>query len=220
MQGRRPDDYLSGRSPHRKPAPTILRQRDVPVYFKMSKRLFIGLEVPVVYREALARLDPKIKGLRWLPGEQMHLTLSFVGTTPASKEESLREALAKVRVGAFFLPIKGIGTFGGAQPTVVWAGIGTGHPHLFALHKQLQDAVLQAGLEPDLRSFHPHITIGRAKRISRAVLQPFLRRHAETEVGMYRVTGFALFSSELSPKGASYSVETRWELEQPAPGRF
>ncbi len=181
----------------------------------MSKRLFIGLELPVVYGEALARLDPKIKGLRWLPVEQMHLTLSFFGTTPASKEESLREALAKVQVGAFFLPIKGIGTFGRAQPSVVWAGVGTGHPHLFALHQRLQDAVLQAGLEPDLKPFHPHITIGRAKGISRAVLRPFLRRHAETEIGIHRVTGFTLFSSLLSPEGASHSIEMRHEFDQP-----
>ncbi len=59
------------------------------------------------------------------------------------REERLRRAVAAVRLpGAFFLPVTGVGVFGGERPSVVWAGVGKGHPHLFALHKHLQDAVL------------------------------------------------------------------------------
>ncbi len=98
------------------------------------------------------------------------------------------------------------------HPTVVWAGVGHGHPHLFALHKRIQDAVLNAGIEPDLTPFHPHITIARTKGVSREALIPFLRRHAEEELGMWKVTGFTLFSSVLSPGGATYSIELRREF--------
>jgi len=160
----------------------------------------------------LAGLDPKIKGLRWLPATQIHLTMSFIGRVEAVEAERLRERLVAVQVPPFFLPVKGIGIFGGARPTVVWAGVGKGHPHLFALHQHIQDAVLQAGLEPDLKPFHPHITIGRPKNVSRSVLLPFLRRHAETEFDFWKVTGFALFSSRLSEEGATYTVEMRCEF--------
>lgn len=183
----------------------------------MPKRLFIGLELPEADRATLANLDPRVKGLRWLPAEQMHLTMSFLGDVEAGAETRLRDALADVRVGAFFLPIEGVGAFGGARPTVVWAGTGKGHPHLFALHKHIQDAVLHAGLEADLRPFHPHITLGRAARkggISRQALVPFLRRHAETEFGLCKITGFALFSSVLSPQGAIHTVEMRVEFSK------
>lgn len=142
----------------------------------------------------------------------MHLTLSFLGDVQAGDGERLRVALEEVRVPAFFLPIKGLGAFGGAHPTVVWAGVGHGHPHLFALHKRIQDAVLNAGIEPDLTPFHPHITIARTKGVSREALIPFLRRHAEEELGMWKVTGFTLFSSVLSPGGATYSIELRREF--------
>ena len=178
----------------------------------MSKRLFAGLELPESCRESLAALDPGVKGVRWLPAGQMHLTLSFFGSVEPAEEERLRQALAEVQVAAFFLPIKGVGVFGGAHPTVVWAGVGQGHPHLFALHKRIQDAVLRAGLEPDLQPFHPHITIGRAKGVSREALLPFLRRYAEAEPGLWKVTGFALFSSVPGPEGATYSVEMRREF--------
>jgi RNA 2',3'-cyclic 3'-phosphodiesterase len=176
----------------------------------MEKRLFIALELPESCRETLVALDPQIRGLRWLPAEQLHVTMSFIGQVKATAEKQLQEALMEVRVPAFFLSIQGVGTFGGARPTVVWAGLGRGHPHLFALHKHIQDAVLRAGLEPDLKPFHPHITLGRANGLSRATLQPFLRRHAETEFGLWKATGFALFSSALSPEGSKHTVEMRW----------
>ena len=160
----------------------------------------------------LTALDPKINGLRWLPEDQLHLTMSFLGQVEAARETSLRTALAAVRVPAFFLPIQGLGAFGGERPPIVWAGVGKGHPHLFALHKRIQDAVLQSGFEPDLRPFHPHITLGRAKGIPRQALRPFLHRHENTEFDLCPVTGFVLYSSILSPEGATHTVELRREF--------
>jgi len=95
------------------------------------------------------------------------------------------------------------------MPTVVWAGVGHGHPHLFSLHRRLQDAVLHANLEPDLKPFHPHITLGRARGVSRAALKPFLRQYEDAEFGLWKVTGFTLYSSVLSADGSSYSIEMR-----------
>ena len=112
--------------------------------FPMAKRLFIALELPESCRAVLASLDPKIKGLRWIPPEQLHATMSFLDRVTQEQEEKLQEALTIVRVPPFFLPIQGVGTFGGSKPTVVWAGLGKAHPHLFALHKHIQDAVLKS----------------------------------------------------------------------------
>jgi 2'-5' RNA ligase len=175
------------------------------------KRLFIGLELPESCKKVLVQLDPRIKGVRWLDTPQIHLTMSFLGDVDAMREERLRTELAGVEVPPFFLPVQGVGVFGGSRPTVLWAGVGKGHPHLFALHKHIQDAVLRTGLEPDLRPFHPHITIARMNGVSRAALTPFLRKYAETEFALWKVTGFALFSSVLSRNGATHSIEMRSE---------
>lgn len=169
-------------------------------------RLFIGLELPGPCRAALGQLDPKLKGLRWLPAEQMHLTLSFLGEVGAASLEPLCEQLAQVQVPPFFLPLEGAGVFNGRSLTV-WAGVGRGHPHLFALHKRIQDAVLKAGLEPDLRPFHPHVTVARSKELSPQALRPFLKRHAQTEHGLFHVNRFVLYSSQLGPEGSRYLVE-------------
>jgi 2'-5' RNA ligase len=182
------------------------------VIWRVSKRLFVALELPLPTRERLAELDPEIRGVRWVATEQIHLTMSFMGDVPSEAEDRIRDALAKVRVGSFFLPLAGVGAFGGERPTVVWAGVGKGHPHLFALHKRIQDEVLRAGLEPDLRAFHPHVTLGRARNVSRNDLKAFLRKYEQAEFDLVHVTGFALFSSVLAQEGALHSVELRVEF--------
>ena len=162
---------------------------------------------------ALLSLNPELAGLRWLTAEQLHLTLSFIGDVEAAAEDRLHEALGEVRVAPFFLPLYGVGVFNvRGRPSVVWAGVGKGHPHLFALHRRIQDAVLRAGLEPDLKPFHPHITIARAKGISRQALLPFLRKHAEADFGMFEAKGFELYSSVLAAEGAIHQVEMRQEF--------
>jgi RNA 2',3'-cyclic 3'-phosphodiesterase len=175
-----------------------------------SKRLFVGLELPASCKTSLLSLDPHLAGLRWLAEEQFHLTLSFLGDVEPLAEDRLREALRDVRVPPFFLSLCGVGVFNvRGRPSVVWVGVGKGHPHLFALHRYIQDAVLHAGLEPDLKPFHPHITTGRTKGISRQALQPFVHRYAETDFGIFEVTGFDLYSSVLVPEGAIHHVEMR-----------
>jgi 2'-5' RNA ligase len=178
-----------------------------------SKRLFVGLELPTSCKTTLLSLDPHLTGLRWLVEEQLHLTLSFLGNVEAPEEDLLLGALREVRVPRFILPLYGVGVFNvRGQPSVVWAGVAKGHPHLFLLHRRIQDAVLRAGLEADLKPFHPHITIGRAKGISSQALQPFIRRYAEADLGLFEVTGFGLYSSVLSPAGAIHDLEMRQDF--------
>jgi len=179
----------------------------------MAKRLFIVLELPETHRAALAALDPQLKHVRWARPEQMHLTLAFLGNVEPESEVALREALAEVRVPSFFLPLRSLGTFGRGKPSVIWAGVGNAHPHLFALHKHLQDAILRARLEPDLRPFHPHVTLARPRDVSAAALRPFLRQHAETDFGLWEAKAFHLLSSRVGPEGSTYTHELSQPLE-------
>jgi 2'-5' RNA ligase len=173
-----------------------------------SKRLFISLELPASVTQRLAELDPHLRGVRWLAPEQMHLTLSFLGDVSAAVAEALRKNLSAIEWKAFFLPLSGLGTFPGkGRPNILWIGVGTGHPHLFQLHKRVQEAAIRAGLEPDLRSFHPHVTLARCRDVSAESIRPFLRAHAAFDAGMIHVESFCLNSSELTPAGSVYSRE-------------
>jgi 2'-5' RNA ligase len=173
-----------------------------------TKRLFVSIDVPEFAAQRVAELDPHLRDVRWLAPEQMHLTLSFLGNVSTEIQEALAENLSRISWKAFFLPVVGLGAFPGkGRPNVIWIGVGTGHPHLFQLHKRVQEAALGAGLEPDLRSFHPHITIARCRDVSPERIRPFLKIHAGFDAGMIHVESFGLNSSELTPGGSVYTSE-------------
>ena len=172
------------------------------------KRLFVSIEPPKSVTQRLAEMDPHLRGVRWLAPEQMHLTLSFLGNVPEDTEEKLKTNLSAIEWKAFFLPLSGFGAFPGkGRPNVIWIGVGTGHPHLFQLHKRVQEAALAAGLEPDLRSFHPHVTLARCRDVSAESIRPFLKAHANFDAGLIHVESFCLNSSELTPAGSVYTRE-------------
>jgi 2'-5' RNA ligase len=173
-----------------------------------TKRLFVSIELPESVRQDLAKLDPHLRGVRWLEPRHMHLTLSFLGDVSNETQEILMEKLSAISWKSFFLPLVGLGTFPNkGWPKIIWIGVGTGHPHLFQLHKRVQEAVLAAGLEPDLRPFHPHVTLARCRDVSPESIRPFLRTHASLDAGMIRVESFCLNSSELTPAGSVYTAE-------------
>ena len=173
-----------------------------------TKRLFVSIDLPDSVRNTLAALDPNLRGARWLGPEQMHLTLSFLGEVAGEAEAKLRETLASIKVAPFFLPVSGIGTFPSkGWPKIIWIGVGTAHPHLFQLHKRVQDATLAAGLEPDLRPWHPHITLARCRDVSAESVRPFLKTHADFDAGMIHVESFCLNSSALAADGSVYTRE-------------
>ena len=173
-----------------------------------SKRLFIAIDIPAPVAQLMIDLDPHQPGMRWLGTGQIHLTLSFLGNVGPIAEEALREKVEEIRFKAFFMPVVGVGAFPAkGKPNVLWAGVGRGHPQLFHVYKRVQEAALGAGLEPDLRSWHPHITFARCRDVSAEMARAFLKHHADFDAGMVRVDSFSLYSSIPGPLGSAYTLE-------------
>jgi RNA 2',3'-cyclic 3'-phosphodiesterase len=174
----------------------------------MPKRLFVAIDLPDSTRQLLEGLDPHIRGVRWTQSDQMHLTLGFFGDVTEDLELKLREKLSAVEFGAFFLPVNGVGSFPSrGAPKIIWIGVGKAHPHLFQIHKRVQEAALSIGIEPELRPWHPHITIARCRDVSAQALRKFLQSSAEFDAGMIRVDAFHLYSSKLTPAGPIHTCE-------------
>jgi RNA 2',3'-cyclic 3'-phosphodiesterase len=174
----------------------------------VTKRLFVAIDLPKSTRQLLADLDPHIRGVRWTDPAQMHLTLSFFGDVPEEIDLALRDKLSAINFGAFFLPVAGVGMFSAkGAPKIIWIGVGKAHPHLFQIHKRVQESALAAGLEPELRPWHPHITIARCRDVSAQSLRKFLQSNAEFDAGMVRVEAFQLYSSKLTPAGPIHTRE-------------
>jgi 2'-5' RNA ligase len=173
-----------------------------------TKRLFVSIDLPPSVEKVLVDLDPRIRGVRWVPGDQMHLTLGFFPDVPEDVDLALREKLSAIEFGAFFLPIEGLGRFPPkGAPKIIWIGVGTAHPHLFQLHKRVQEAALAVGLEADLRPWHPHITLARCRDVSEGALRNFFKSNAQLDAGIIRVGAFHLYSSELTPAGPIHTCQ-------------
>lgn len=73
-------------------------------------RLFVALSLPEPVREALSALANGLPGARWVPPENMHLTLRFIGEVDGRDARDVDDALAAIRMPGFDLKIAGVGT--------------------------------------------------------------------------------------------------------------
>jgi 2'-5' RNA ligase len=77
----------------------------------MSHRLFIALQPPVEVREALIDTMEALDGARWQDGQQLHLTLRFIGEVERPVAEDLDAALAGIAWPSFIVALEGVSHF-------------------------------------------------------------------------------------------------------------
>ena len=71
----------------------------------------------------------------------------------------------------------------------------------------MNEAALACELPIEERAWKPHFTIARARGISKAWMNGFLKKHAEFDAGVFRVEAFNLYQSKLTAAGAIHHVE-------------
>ena len=179
-------------------------------------RLFVALDPPDAAKRELETLTSGLHppDVRWLPPEQWHLTLRFIGEVDGGALYDVGEALADVPGQPFELRLKGIGHFPPrGEPRVLWAGVEKS-PELAALKRRIDRALREAaGLPPDPRRFSPHVTIARFRQPPPpGRLGSYLMRHSLFRGEPFPVSGFRLYSSVLRPDGPVYAVEAEYDL--------
>jgi RNA 2',3'-cyclic 3'-phosphodiesterase len=178
-----------------------------------DERLFIALSLPSAVRDVLAELAEPLPGVVWTRPEQLHITLRFLGDVPEDRVETMMARLAGVQVAPFILPVEGVGAFPpNRPPRILWIGIGSGHPRLFQLRQRLDDALLASGLQLDVRTFHPHVTLARVTEDAAAASTHWLHTHRSSAAPPLRVESFDLYRSDLRPSGAVHSLKHRFPL--------
>src|SRR5438477_899031 len=175
-----------------------------------AQRLFVAIDLPDNLAESLVALDPHYRGLIFSAPSQIHLTLAFFAAVDPATADLLEEKLAAISFRAFFLPVTGLGTFPKkGTPHVLWIGVGHAHPHLFQLHKRVNEAALSCNLPIEERAWTPHFTIARAHGISSAMMKSFLKKHGDYDAGLIHVEEFRLYSSKLTAAGPIHTIELR-----------
>lgn len=178
-----------------------------------TQRLFLALALPDSVRSLLAGMMDSTGGLRWTPVDQLHITLRFLGDVPADKVDPLVQQLAAVAVQSFILPVEGVGAFPPkAKPQVLWVGVGAGHPRLHQIRQRVDDTVLAAGIDLDVRAFHPHITMARCSDVTGTAARRWLRGHADFTGPSFAIDAFRLYESRLSSAGAVHTLVATFPL--------
>lgn len=180
-------------------------------YFYAVPRLFVAVPFPGGLWERFAEVRAAFAGqalaLKWVPAENLHLTLKFLGDLPDDRLSAAREAMRRAASGAapFDVEWLGLGAFPSARrPDVVWAGMGAGRTSLEGLAARVETAFVEAGFAPEVRSFHAHLTLARIKRDRRPARPLEFAAWETATFGADPVREVVLMRSDLKPTGPVY----------------
>lgn len=169
-------------------------------------RAFVALDLPTAHKQVLSRhLDrwkAEAPGFRWTPHSNLHLTLRFLGYLEPGVLAALRAGLRSVEAPPFTIALGELGTFGPRfKPRVVWLGLSRGGEACAELAAKVEQICQQAGLAPEARAFHPHVTLARAAE-GRGGALPDLS--SPPELAPWTVEAFVLFESRLGRPSPVY----------------
>lgn len=177
-------------------------------------RLFVALDIPEAVRQNLAAMRrdfPAIASqLRWVPPQNFHVTLKFIGSVPPEKLQPIIEALRRVSLAdRVQLRIRGVAWGVNAKTGVMLYAIMEDSKPLTALATAIDQQLEHLGFIPENRTFMPHLTLVRASRDVPANFQTALRelaeQHKQYDFGSVTPEEFHLMESKTLPAGPIYS---------------
>jgi 2'-5' RNA ligase len=178
-------------------------------------RLFVAIEIPEnakdVVEAAFAPWRGEFPEARWVPRENMHVTLKFLGRTWPRLTEWVPERIGEAVAGIepFETRLLGAGSFPSAKRgRAIWAGFEDENESLTELAGAIDDA-LEEEFEPEKRPFHPHLTVARSDP---PLKLPATYTSTPLESQPWLVDHVTLFHSHLGRPAPRYEVLSRHAL--------
>ena len=139
----------------------------------MSDRLlrtFISIPIPNEVRTKknmlYSTLENSPSKINWVKNEQLHLTIKFLGLTPESLFNEIKDGLCNIvsSITPFDLIIDKTGCFPVPErPRVLWLGIDGNIKTLTNLFVKIENKMDQLGFSREEQDYFPHITLARVK---------------------------------------------------------
>ena len=166
------------------------------------KRLFIAIPVPEAIKQYLQCVEQwgNYKNIRWVPSENLHLTVHFLGKTATEKLPFVEETLEKVahESNAFELRFRRFRTiYKSRKPVMVWAEF-----HKYEIFSEIVSQFRRFFESKEEKAPVPHITLGRFKKGGQFIQQKESER-VDNKI-ILPVRQIELWESTLSPEGAVY----------------
>ena len=183
----------------------------------LERRVFIGIPIGGKIKSILPSLKTSIHSsrdiIRWIPPENIHLTLSFLGNISDQDIPNIVQSLENCITSKYFkIKIESTGVFPSVNfPIILWIGIGKGADKLTLLQKEIERSVRKFKEISKKEKFKPHITIARIRRSRLKIdVLPFLNTvYSPIELD---INSICLYESILLPEGARYTVLTEFPL--------
>jgi 2'-5' RNA ligase len=132
-------------------------------------RLFVAFDVSedtkAIVAEAIAPWREAYPKARWVPTENWHVTIKFMGRTWPRLVEWVNDTLRVTAAtsAAFETRLIGLGSFPSpGRARVLWAGLDDGDGRMAGLAAAI-DAALAREFEPEARAFRAHLTVARSE---------------------------------------------------------
>ena len=195
---------------------------------ELTHRLFFAFDLDEPCREAAQRLidelarriDPPGSGrqgrVKWVERENLHLTVSFLGSTPERHLDAIRTLLEPPFSSHMFeLRFDTLGAFPDrGAPGVIWLGDSTGATVAQAVQRELAERLKAIGVPPEARPFRAHLTLGRFREAGRREDGRVIREFVVEPIGPLPVDHLTLYESHLSNRGPSYEALVRVALRK------
>lgn len=162
-------------------------------------RLFISINCDDKVKAQLLSVQEKIKAQSvkgsFSRPENLHLTLVFLGETPADKIPLIASVIEKALtppLDPFTLTFSTVGCFTHSKKELWWIGVDRNDPPLVILktiRRRIADGLYSGEIIFDNRPFNPHITLGREIKHTSPIIIP------KQEI-IYPVNRISLMKSE------------------------
>ena len=184
-------------------------------------RCFVAAPIEVKVAKRLVReigfLQLAGADVKWVPLENLHVTLRFIGNTDPNDVVPVVDAIEEVaaEIPACRPMVEGIEFFPNQRrPRVVAARVTEDVEALNALYAGLQKTLGELGFRPERKPLRPHVTLGRMNSGGRGMddLMTRLEESAERRFGPTVINHVNLYMSETGPQGPEYTIMNRIEL--------
>jgi 2'-5' RNA ligase len=186
----------------------------------MKKRIFAAIDISDEARRRVFRFVELLRGqfpnvrVGWVKPEKIHLTLKFLGEIDESQLEKFSEAIEKTsqNISKFKIQIGKTGVFPSAQNArILWLGLKDETGNLRKLNEILESECERKGVKKEIRSFKAHLTIGRLKEKSSALVEKHLSE--EFEPIEFKSSEIVIYQSELLPQGSIYKIISKYKFQ-------
>jgi 2'-5' RNA ligase len=180
-------------------------------------RAFIAINLSQEILERIEQVSLELRSrlegvpIRWVPADNIHLTLKFLGNVSTANLEMLKEILGKVVTNhrECDISVGGIGAFPKPHnPRVIWVGMEVPQ-ELVALQHNIEIETARLGYSREHRPFSAHLTFGRVSRNASAqdvhAIADVLESYKVGFLGATRLKTVYLYRSDLKPDGAVYT---------------